>query len=161
MVSLGLLTLIAVVLFVGYMYASYLGSRAEGFSNLNVSPSLFVPAVAPGGAEETSDLSPGGANDINTEKIIGSPGLPPMSVGEAESNWGRMTSQTCYKTDIGEALKMTRNYLQRTNNYKREHPDDCSAPNHEFVGTFYKPWDGVGRIPECGTGLPPSTQCSQ
>ena len=157
MISLGLLTLAAVVLFIGYMYRQY---RMEGFVPLNVPSSLFVPRVAPGGADEASDLSPGGAMDSNTEKIIQSPGLPAMSVGEAESNWGRMTSQTCYKTDIGEALKPTRNYLQRTNNYKREHPDDCSAPNHEFVGTFYKPWDGVGRTPACGADYPPSTQCS-
>lgn len=159
MISLGLLTLVLVALFVGYMYLQYMAAKREGFDNLNVSPSLFVPRVAPGGAEEASDLSPGGAMDPNTEKIIQSPGLPAMSVAEAESNWDRMTSQTCYKTDIGEALKLTRNYLQRTNNYKREHPDDCSAPNHEFVGTFYTPWDGVGRTPACGTEYPPSTQC--
>lgn len=156
MVSAGLLTLLVVGLVIGYLYFQY---RQEGFVDLNVSPSLFKATVAPGGAEEDSSLSPGGAHDPNTEKIIASAGLPAMSVGEAESNWGRMTSQTCYKTDIGEALKPTRNYLQRTNNYKREHPDDCSAPNHEFVGTFYKPWDGVGRTPSCGTEYPPSTQC--
>jgi len=142
------------------MYMHYRVARDEGFGNLNVSPSLFVARVAPGGAEESSDLSPGGANDPNTEKIIASPGLPAMSVGQAESEWGRMTSQTCYKTDIGEALKPTRNYLQRTNNYMREHPDDCSAPNHELIGTFYTPWDGVGRTPACGTDYPASTQCA-
>ena len=113
MVSAGFLTFLVAALVVGYLYFQY---RQEGFADLNVSPSLFKAAVAPGGAEEESSLSPGGANDPNTEKIIQSPGLPAMSVGEAESNWGRMTSQTCYKTDIGEALKLTRNYLQRTNN---------------------------------------------
>jgi hypothetical protein len=152
------IVLLIAVVAIAYLYSRY---RIEGFeAQLNVSPSLFVARVAPGGAEEASDLSPGGAMDPETEKIIASPGLPAMTVGEAESEWGRMTSQTCYKTDIGEALKLTRNYLQRTNNYKREHPDDCSAPNHEFVGTFYKPWDGVGRTPACGTDYPASTQCA-
>lgn len=138
------------------MYICY---KTEGFVDLNVSPSLFVAKVAPGGADEASDLTPGGAYDPTTEKIIESAALPTMSVGEAESNWGRMTSQACYKKDIGESLKLTRNYLQRTNNYARAHPDSCSAPNHEFVGTFYKPFDGVGRTPSCGTDYPPSTQC--
>lgn len=153
---MSLLLIILVLIFIGALYFRY---RSEGFVDLNVSPSLFVAKVTPGGADERSTLSPGGAADINTEKLIASPGLPPMGVPEAESHWGEMTSQRCYKSDIGESLKLTRNYLQRTNNYMREHPDDCSAPNHEFVGTFYKPFDGVGRTPASGTKYPPSTQC--
>jgi hypothetical protein len=159
MVSVGILLTIVVVVALLFMYSRY---RIEGFGDprLNVNPSIFKASVPPTGAEEASDLSPGGAADPLTEKIIASAALPAMSVGEAESNWGKMTSQRCYKTDIGESLKLTRNYLQRTNNYKREHPDDCSAPNHEFLGTFYNPFDGVGRTPACGTDYPPSTQCA-
>ena len=161
MVSTGLLVILLISIVLFYFYARY---RIEGFTpgdtRLNVSPSIFSSVVPPSGAEENSELSPGGANDPLTEKIIASAALPAMSVGEAESNWGKMTSQRCYKTDIGESLKLTRNYLQRTNNYVREHPDDCSAPNHEFLGTFYNPFDGVGRTPACGTDYPPSTQCA-
>lgn len=144
----------AIVAFYYYMY------KVEGFAGgLNVSPSLFVPSVAPGGYDEGSSLSPGAAMNPITEKIIESPALPPMSIPEAESNFGKMTSERCFRTDIGESLKKTRNFLQRTNNYQRKHPDDCSAPNHEFVGTFYNPFDGVGRTPATGTAYPPSTQC--
>lgn len=154
-----ILLILAIALF--YLYSRY---RIEGFftgdPRLNVSPSIFTATVPPTGADEASDLVPGGANDPLTEKIISSAALPAMSVNEAESNWGKMTSQRCYKTDIGESLKLTRNYLQRTNNYVREHPDDCSAPNHEFLGTFYNPFDGVGRTPSRGTDYPPSTQCA-
>jgi hypothetical protein len=139
-----------------YAYRSY---RLEGFADLNVSPSLFKASVAPGGSEEELALSPGPAMSESTEKIIESAGLPAMSTAEAEANWGSMTSQTCYKSDIGESLKLTRNFLQRTNNYIHSHPDSCSAPNHEFVGTFYKPFDGVGRNPASGANYPPSTQC--
>jgi hypothetical protein len=138
----------------------YYRYKHEGFVDLNVSPSLFKARVAPGGYDEGSGLSPGGAMDPNTEKIIESSALPAMNIPEAESNWGKMTSERCFRSDIGEALKPTRNFLQRTNNYKREHPDDCSAPNHEFVGTFYNPFDGVGRTPACGADYPPSTQCA-
>ena len=157
MVSSLTVAIVIICIIILFMYHRY---KLEGFADLNVSPSLFKAAVAPGGAEEESALSPGGAMDPNTEKIIESPALPAMSVNEAESNWGKMTSQTCYKSDIGESLKLTRNYLQRTNNYQRQHPDDCSAPNHEFVGTFYNPFDGVGRTPATGTNYPPSTQCA-
>ena len=144
-------------LVVAYLYFQY---KVEGFSNgLNVSPGLFVPKVEPGGHDEESSLSPGAALNPATEKIIESPALPAMSIPEADSNFGKMTSERCFRTDIGESLKKTRNYLQRTNNYMRKHPDDCSAPNHEFVGTFYNPFDGVGRTPATGTAYPPSTQC--
>jgi hypothetical protein len=65
-----------------------------------------------------------------------------------------MTSERCFRSDVGEPLKKTRNFLQRTNNYSRTHPDDCSAPNHEMVGTFYRPHDGVGATPKTGMPLP-------
>jgi hypothetical protein len=89
-----------------------------------------------------------------TEKIVASSTLIPQTTSEAESNWDRMTSEKCFRSDVGETLKKTRNYLQRTNNYPRSHPDDCSAPNHEFVGTFYRPHDGVGATPASGVPFP-------
>lgn len=137
----------------------YFKQRTEGFIDLNVSPSLFVPEKTPGGNEERSSLSPGGADDPNTEKLVRSAELPAMAAAAAEANWGKMTSEVCYRSDIGESLKKTRNYLQRTNNYRHMHPDDCSAPNHELIGTFYTPFDGVGRYPLSGTNFPASTQC--
>ena len=74
---------------------SYLEGFSTGDPRLNISPSIFTAKVPPSGAEENSELSPGGANDPLTEKIIASAALPAMSVGEAESNWGKMTSQRC------------------------------------------------------------------
>ncbi len=148
----------AAILFLYVIFAQYIRhSFIEGFHNGDpISPSLFVPKVTPGGADEVSKLAPGSAFNTSSEAILDT--LPPMSEGTARSNWGKMTSETCYRSDIGEALKKTRNYLQRTNNYQRSHPDSCSAPNHEFVGTFYTPFDGVGRTPESGGDYPPSTE---
>ncbi len=40
-------------------------------------------------------------------------------------------------------------YVQRTNNYRREYPDNSSAPLSEFVGSVYNPKDGVGRVIPC------------
>jgi hypothetical protein len=150
----------AIILVIYSLFTQYTRRiTTEGFHNGdNVSPALFVPRLAPGGSDETSELSPGAAMSTSTETIVESNKLQPMSIQQARSNWGEMTSEKCYRSDIGESLKKTRNYLQRTNNYQRSHPDDCSAPNHEFVGTFYTPFDGVGRTPDSGGDYPPSTQ---
>ena len=153
----------AVVLCVFALASSYLRQRLqhhgqpEGFLGSLVPESFFIPKVAPGGFEEASPLTPGPAMNSTTEQIIQAPGLPAMTAEEARSHWGELSSERCYRADIGESLKKTRNFLQRTNNYQRSHPDDCSAPNHEFIGTFYKPVDGVGRYPDAGTDAPPST----
>lgn len=151
----------AVVLVLFAFYSDYLRSawkRREGFADLNVPNSYFVPKVTPSGYDDITSLSPGGALNQSTEKLVESAKLVPMTNDVAEGNWAKMTSETCYRSDIGESLKKTRNYLQRTNNYPHIHPDSCSAPNHEFVGTFYTPFDGVGRTPASGTKYPPSTQ---
>ena len=135
---------------------AYAGYKMEGYANL--SEAQGQATITPGGSEEISRLSPGGAADPATEKLVESVELPAMDFTEAMSNWGSMTSEQCFKTDLGESLKPTRNFLQRTNNYRHVHPDSCSAPNHEFVGTFYKPKDGVGRYPPTGLPYPASTE---
>jgi hypothetical protein len=116
----------------------------EGFS----APVAGDAKITPTGQDEMSGLQPAAAGDPSTEKLVASAALPAMSESEARANWGAMTSERCYRSDIGESLKQTRNYAQRTNNYARTHPDDCSAPNHEFIGTFYTPFEGVGRYPK-------------
>jgi hypothetical protein len=152
----------AIILSLYTMFGQYIRNQLEGFHNGdNVAQSAFVPKVTPGAAEEVSHLSPGAAFDTSTETIVEGAKLKPMSLQQARANWGEMTSEKCYRSDIGESLRKTRNYLQRTNNYQRSHPDSCSAPNHEFVGTFYTPFDGVGRTPDSGSDYPPSTVCFQ
>lgn len=150
----------AIILFLYTMFGQYVRRQwMEGFHNGdNVPQSAFVPKVTPGAAEEASHLSPGAAFDTSTETIVENAKLKAMPLQQARANWGEMTSEKCYRSDIGESLRKTRNYLQRTNNYQHSHPDSCSAPNHEFVGTFYTPFDGVGRTPDSGGDYPPSTQ---
>lgn len=99
-------------------------------------------------------------HSVETEKLVASSTLIPQTGAEAVSNWSNMTSERCYRRDLGEGLKKTRNYLQRTNNYQHTYPDSCSAPNHEFVGTFYRPHEGIGSSPKSGFPLPASTQCA-
>jgi hypothetical protein len=117
----------------------------EGFRT-NPSPSVVTPQ------EPSENEEPLLGAALDTTLPLASDRLIPQTVEESSENWGRMTSEKCFRYDMGEPLKKTRNYLQRTNNYSRSHPDSCSAPNHEFVGTFYRPHEGVGATP--ATGLP-------
>lgn len=110
------------------------------------------PEGIPEGAMSTLEGAP--VKNVTTEKLLTSDRLVPMTAEEADSYWGNFTSERCYRSDMGEVLKPTRNFLQRTNNYKRSHPDSCSAPNHEFVGTFYRPHEGVGATPAAGIPYP-------
>jgi len=51
---------------------------------------------------------------------------------------GCLNAGCCYETDFEARTNLTGNYLQRTNNYKRGYPDNCSTPLHEFTMSFYK-----------------------
>lgn len=49
-----------------------------------------------------------------------------------------VTSRSCFATDTEAHLSKVGNYRQMTNNYKREYPDNCSAPRQDLVLNFYK-----------------------
>ncbi len=125
-------------------------SKIQGFEN-PVSDPMFDPYAN----NDYSKLSPGNAFSNSNEKLL-SDYIPIQSNNEAENAWSRIPSETCLKHDDGEKLKPLANYYQRTNNYKRTHPDDCSAPFHEMLGTFYKPTLGVGQTAPSGLPLPGS-----
>jgi hypothetical protein len=105
------------------------------------------------GFDETSHLSPGPALSLSTEKLL-SDFVPVQDNSVALKAWSKIPSQTCLASDQGERLKPSRSYYQRTNNYMRTHPDDCSAPYHEMLGTFYAPTLGVGATLPSGLPLP-------
>jgi hypothetical protein len=130
-------------------FRDYRRAATEGFASATGATTTTAQVV---GREEP--LQGAAVGDVNTEKLVASATLVPMTAQEANDAWGTMTSERCYRSDVGEPLKKTRNFLQRTNNYPRSHPDSCSAPNHEFVGTFYKPHEGVGATPATGQPMP-------
>jgi hypothetical protein len=121
----------------------------EGFENMD--NNVFEIS----GISDNSVYSPGDAFSKSNEKLL-SDFVPIQSENEAQSVWAKIPSQTCLKYDDGEKLKPLGNYFQRTNNYMRTHPDDCGAPFHEMIGTFYKPTDGVGKTAPSGLPLPGS-----
>jgi hypothetical protein len=159
LIAIGIV-LYGVLMIVYVYYHDYvlLKPSKEAFAN-PVPESAFRAKVTPGGNDAPTVLAPAPAMDPLTETLLASSQLPAFGNQEAMANFGMFTSERCYRADKGEVLKKTRNYLQRTNNYRRTHPDSCSAPNHEFVGTFYGPSDGIGSTPETGTNIPLSATC--
>ncbi len=59
------------------------------------------------------------------------------------------TARGCALIDKGRQEELGGQYVQRTNNYRRDYPDNCSAPLSDFVGAIYKPKDGVGLQVPC------------
>jgi hypothetical protein len=59
--------------------------------------------------------------------------LPPAPRGSISC----LTAGCCAETDFETRTNLTGNFLQRTNNYKREFPDSCSAPLTELNLAFY------------------------
>ncbi len=54
---------------------------------------------------------------------------------------GTLTAQTCYEKDFisqSDLCTAPLNYIQRTNNFRHDRPDSCSAPLTELVDSFYK-----------------------
>jgi hypothetical protein len=139
------------------LVAAYVVTNStEGFELWKEIPRTpFLELKTPTGYPDQSPLSPGDSS---------APYLPlslaPMATDLARSRFGDITSQVCYGQDQSEPLRPVRNYLQRTNNYLRTHPDSCSAPNHELVGTFYLPTDTIQPGAASGLPYPASTQCS-
>lgn len=60
------------------------------------------------------------------------------------------TAADVARIDDTRQMELGGQYVQRTNNYRREYPDNSSAPLSEFVGAVYAPKDGVGRVVPCG-----------
>jgi hypothetical protein len=59
-----------------------------------------------------------------------------------------MGAMDCAAADTSRQGELGGQYVQRTNNYRRDYPDTCSAPLTEFVGSVYKPME-LGRVVPC------------
>lgn len=63
--------------------------------------------------------------------------IPAVELSQRKPNT-KETAQRCFESDFEAQTQKVRNFTQRTNNYKRDGPDSCSAPTRELVGNFYK-----------------------
>ena len=59
------------------------------------------------------------------------------------------TAKSCMDQDKARQGELGGQYVQRTNNYRRDYPDNCSAPRSEYVGSVYEPKHGVGLSVPC------------
>jgi hypothetical protein len=50
-----------------------------------------------------------------------------------------MSAKSCMDEDKARQSEVGGQYVQRTNNYRRDYPDNCSASRSEFVGSVYEP----------------------
>ena len=76
-------------------------------------------------------------------------GLPLADMLAVQSGLTGMDASRCASADKARELELDGQYVQRTNNYKRDYPDNCSAPLSELVTSVYKPKDGVGLTVPC------------
>ena len=98
----------------------------EGFADFNVQ----------GKSEVGSDSGPGPASLTQPRKPYHL--LSDVLQNAPRDTIGCLRAGCCDETDFESRTNLTGNYLQRTNNYKREYPDNCTGPLHEFTMSFYK-----------------------
>lgn len=109
---------------VGEMFANYLeGETGSG-------PDGVSPEIA-------------GFSTVSEQGLL--VGVVPLDVGLTP-----YTAQRVAEIDQTRSLELGGQYVQRTNNYRRRYPDNWTAPLSEFVGSVYRPKDGVGEVVPCG-----------
>jgi len=81
-------------------------------------------------------------------------GLPLSDVFTVRTGVTRLDAPGCAAADAARQTELGGQYVQRTNNYRRDYPDDCSSLLSDFVGGFYEP--KVGGV---GLGVPCAGSC--
>jgi len=77
-------------------------------------------------------------------------GLPLADMLETDTHVTDLDAAGCAAADSARQTELGGQYIQRTNNYRRDYPDDCSSLLSDFVGGFYKPKAGaVGSVVPC------------
>jgi hypothetical protein len=76
-------------------------------------------------------------------------GLPLADFLKPTTSLTRLDARGCAEEDRARQMEPGGQFVQRTNNYRRDYPDNCSAPRSEFVGAIYAPKDGVGLSVPC------------
>lgn len=74
--------------------------------------------------------------------------LPLQDMLHAQPGLSGMGAADCAAADRARQLELGGQYVQRTNNYRRDYPDTCSAPLTELVGSVYRPME-LGHVVPC------------
>ena len=112
-----------------------------GTTDLGIRDRLLVDTHDPnfkvdGPVEDSGSMSPADASlDVRKPYDL------LLDVMPEKKNPGTLTAQTCYEKDFisqSDLCSAPLNYIQRTNNFRHDRPDSCSAPLTEMVDSFYK-----------------------
>lgn len=93
----------------------------------------------------------GGPDGVNMELAAFPEGQQALLKDHLKPSVGlsSLTASSCAAQDRARQMEVGGQYVQRTNNYRRDYPDNCSAPLTEFVDSMYAPRDGVGLTVPC------------
>lgn len=124
----------------GFRGGEGIGGRTDGpaASTLTPAPLLqgFSDFDVKGKSEVNPDSGPANASLLQPRKPYHL--LSDVLKNAPRDTIGCLRAGCCNETDFEARTNLTGNYLQRTNNYKREYPDNCTGPLHEFTMSFYK-----------------------
>lgn len=119
--------------------SSDLGMQGPAASTLTPASLLqegFVDLDVKGKSEVNPDSGPGPASLTQPRKPYHL--LSDVLQDAPRDTVGCLTAGCCNETDFEARTNLTGNYLQRTNNYQRAYPDNCTGPLHDFTMAFYK-----------------------
>jgi len=66
---------------------------------------------------------------------------------KVKTGLSNMTAASCASADSGRQAEVGGQYVQRTNNYRRDDPESCTGFRPDFVGSVYE--TSVGRTVPC------------
>jgi hypothetical protein len=99
--------------------------------------------------------SPGNGSAVLVEPVATDPEIAELTAGPflgdmltVKTGLTSYDSQSCAGVDGARQLELGGQYVQRTNNYARTYPDNCSAPRSDFVGSVYSP-PAIGQTVPC------------
>ena len=131
LLGLAMMVLVITAAYVLHMKSSDYGIGGESFMD-------FIPP--------TEGALPNGRPDLAEFNQ----GLPLSDMLEVETHVTNTSAVSCAASDSARQMEIGGQYVQRTNNYRREYPDHCSSLLSDFVGGFYKPkYGGVGLTVPC------------
>lgn len=128
--------------------AEYEGFRGQAINGRTAGPASTTLVPAPLLPEGFVDLDVKGKSEVNPDSgpanaQLTQPRKPYHLLSDVLKNAphdtvGCLRAGCCNETDFEARTNLTGNYLQRTNNYKRDYPDNCTGPLHEFTMSFYR-----------------------
>lgn len=123
----------------GFRGGEGIGGRTDGPAASTLSPADyegFADFEVQGKSEVNPDSGPAPASLTQPRKPYHL--LTNVLQNAPRDTIGCLTAGCCNETDFEARTNLTGNYLQRTNNYQRSYPDNCTGPLHEFTMAFYQ-----------------------